>query len=119
MTKYAGNLTIVDQEWKIYTADAHDPELIADGRACTGTTWCGHFKIFLSNELRGSRLLRTIRHEITHAFIYSSQCEVPETFNEEQICEFVAIYGDKIIEISDEIFVTVNEIFDATVTNRH
>lgn len=119
MTKYAGKLTIVDQEWEVYIADAHDPELIANGVDCAGTTWCGHFKIFLSNELRGSRLKRTIRHEITHAFIYSSQCDIPETFDEEQICEFVAIYGNKIIEISDEIFVTVNEIFNATVTNRH
>ena len=68
MTKYAGKLTIFEQEWEVFTADAHDPELIANGVDCAGTTWCGHFKIFLSNELRGSRLKRTIRHEITHAF---------------------------------------------------
>lgn len=108
MTKFMGTLTLLGQKWEVFTADAHDPELIADGCSCTGTTWCGHFKIFLSNELKGSRLLRTIRHELTHAVIYSSQCEVPENFSEEQICEFVAIYGSHIIKGADKIFATVN-----------
>lgn len=107
MTEHVMNITIAGQTWEVFTADAHDPELIADGRTCVGTTWCGHFKIFLSNELRGSRLLRTIRHELTHAFIYSTQCEIPETFNEEQICEFVAIYGEEIVAKSADIFGTV------------
>lgn len=110
MTRYAGKITIAGQEWEVFTADAHDPELIADGRACTGTTWCGHFKIYLSNELSGSRLLRTIKHELTHATIYSTQCEVPENFNEEQICEFVAIYGDVIADLAQKILVTVTDL---------
>lgn len=109
MTKHVMNIKIAEQIWEVFTADAHDPELIADGRACLGTTWCGHFKIYLSKELFGSRLLRTIRHELTHAFIFSTQCEVPEAFNEEQICEFVAIYGKEIIEMSDKLYAAVSQ----------
>ena len=109
MTEYISTLTIAGQHWQVLTADAHDPELIADGHSCTGTTWCGHFKIFLSNELSGSRLLRTIKHELTHVFIYSTQCEIPETFNEEQICELVAIYGEEIVKISGDIFARITQ----------
>lgn len=107
MTQYAGKLEIIGQDWEIFTADSHDPELIADGRSCNGTTWYGHFKIFLSNELRGSRLLRTIKHELTHAVIYSSQCDIPEAFSEEQVCEIMAIYGELIMKAAEMIYGTV------------
>lgn len=107
MTKHIVNLDIIGQEWEVFTADAHDPELIVDGQACTGATWCGHFKIYLSNELRGSRLLRTIKHELAHAVIYSSQCDIPGAFSEEQVCEIMAIYGELIMKAAEMIYGTV------------
>lgn len=48
-----------------------------------------------------------LRHELTHAFIASTQITSQENdwkYSEEMVCEFVAKYGKKINEICDKVY---------------
>ena len=90
--------------WQVELADAHSPELTVDNAPCRGTTWCGHQRIYISNELSPECALRVIRHEVTHAYIWSTQISLPKTFDEEYICDFVAMWTPRILSASIQIF---------------
>lgn len=103
MKKLIKSVNVFDRAWEIYLAKPHDPELFVNGETVQGACWCGHSKIFLSDELDEPSLRRTLIHELTHAVLYMSQLEVSETFTEEQICNFVAIYGKMVVNTADYI----------------
>lgn len=90
--------------WQVELADAHSPELMVDNEPCRGTTWCGHQRIYISNELSPECALRVIRHEVTHAYIWSTQIYLPKTFDEEYICDFMAVWAPCILDTSKRIF---------------
>lgn len=97
-------IDIVGMQWEVTLAEAHSPNLMVANEPCGGTTWYGHQKIYISDELSPACALRVIRHEVTHAYMWSTQISLPETFDEEYICDFVAIYGPQILKASEEIF---------------
>lgn len=90
--------------WQVELADAHSPNLMVNSEPCRGTTWCGHQRIYISNELSVDCAMRVIRHEVTHAYIWSTQMVLPETFDEEWICNFISMWGPQILGASDQIF---------------
>lgn len=100
-------IDIAGLEWEIAFADAHSPELLVDGSPRRGATWCGHQKIFISNELSTACAPKVIRHELVHAYIWSTQINLLESFDEEYVCDFLAIYGPQILEASEQIFKTL------------
>lgn len=98
---------IAGQLWTIETVNSHDASLMANGESCFGTAWPAKMKIFISNELSGDRLKRTIKHELTHAYINATQCSRNETFSEEELCDFIAIYGEAICDDTERVFETL------------
>lgn len=78
--------------------------LIVGDRRCAGTTHYHHQEIYLSSELMPDTKCSTLRHELTHAFLAETQIESRDKFNEEMLCEFVAMYGKKICDIADKYF---------------
>lgn len=90
--------------WQVELADAHSPNLMVNSEPCRGTTWCGHQRIYISNELSVDCAMRVIRHEVTHAYIWSTQMVLPETFDEEWICNFISMWGPQILTASTQIF---------------
>lgn len=90
--------------WEINVVSTTDPELMVDGEMCRGTTWFGKQQIFLAKELNANTALRVIIHELTHAYLYSTQMRIPETFTEEEVCEFVACWGADIISMANEVY---------------
>lgn len=90
-------------DWEVLVVDSHDPKLIVDGTSRRGACWCGHQKIALSNELTRTTALMTIGHELTHAFVWSTQSFVPESLNEEDLCNFVALWAAPISELSKRV----------------
>lgn len=97
------SITINGTRWKVFKTDSHSPGLIADGDTCRGTCWCGDLNIFLSNELTRATAGRTIRHELAHAWIYTTQAAIPETWSEEDVCELIAIYAQDIAEVAQYV----------------
>lgn len=86
-------IEIAGQQWQVYKVEAHHPGVIVDGTARRGACWCGKAEIYISNELKGDQVARVIMHELTHAYIYSTQAIQPESWNEEDVCELFAIYA--------------------------
>lgn len=110
MKKLLKSVAIFDRTWQIYLAKPHDPELFVNGESLQGACWCGHSKIFISDELDDAALKRTLIHEIAHAVLYMSQLEVSETFSEEQLCNFMAIYGKMVVNTADYILEETGEM---------
>lgn len=88
---------IRDQHWSVQMVPAHDPGLWVDGTARTGTTWSVAQEIYISDELPENQGYRVVLHELTHAFIAATQVHSPESWEEEAVCELVALYGDEIV----------------------
>ena len=91
-------------EWEVHIIPATDPELYVDGDICRGTTWMGKHQIFLSSDLTSSTAKRVIVHELTHAYLFSTQMRVPETFTEEEVCDFIACWADLIYSSANNIY---------------
>ena len=58
-------------------------------------------EIILRTGMSKALLYETLVHELTHAFIFSYGYSNNETFNHEQICEFVGHYAGDIVQIAD------------------
>lgn len=97
-------IKIGNLEWTVLRAAAHEPVLVVDGLECTGTTWLGKAEIYIDETLQGSRAMRTLVHELCHAYIFSTQAIRPETWDEEAICDFVAVYALEITKLASEVF---------------
>lgn len=92
--------------WEIAVVPSTNPELIVNGVACVGTTWVMQQKIYLSEELNELTARSVIAHELTHAFLYSTQIQVKDekTYTEEEVCELISKWGDAILSLTDEIY---------------
>lgn len=101
------NIKIGSLDWTILKAKSHDPVLMVDGVECTGTTWLGRAEIYIDDALEGSRALRTIAHELCHAYIFSTQAIRPETWDEESMCDFIAEYGKEISTVAFNVYQTL------------
>ena len=106
---------IAGQQWDIKTVAAHHPGLCVDGTFRSGACWCAKYTIYLSNELAGDQVARTTMHELVHAFIYSTQALTVESWREEDICEFFAIYGEELVAV---LRVVCKRLFPATVLRK-
>lgn len=96
------------QKWRVCVVDVHDPSLLLDGELRRGCTWLNLQKIYLSNELDERTAPRVIAHELTHATLYATQIKdlgnsTVENFTEEDVCEFVALYGAQIADIAQDL----------------
>jgi hypothetical protein len=101
-------IKIMDTDWTVEKRKAHDPELMVEDVSCRGTCWCGHYKIFLSEELTAATAGTVVRHELTHAFLYLTQLEFPKKFTEENVCDFVGGFAPQIVSIAKAV---VKELF--------
>lgn len=90
--------------WEIEVVPTTDPELRVDGEMCRGATWYGKQQIYLAEELNANTALRVIIHELTHAYLYSTQMRLPDTFTEEEVCEFVACWAVDIVDTADAVY---------------
>jgi hypothetical protein len=90
--------------WEVNVVPTTDPGLHVDGEMCRGATWYGKQQIYLAEELTANTAMRVIIHELTHAYLYSTQMRLPDTFTEEEVCEFVACWGTDIISMANEVY---------------
>lgn len=87
-------IEIAGQQWQVLKVESHDPGLFVDGTARQGACWFGKSVIYLADELSGDHVARTVMHELTHAYIYATQAAIPESWDEESVCDLFAIYAE-------------------------
>lgn len=75
-----------------------------EGGLCFGFTDYLNQKIVLRSKVSKTLLYATLVHELTHAFLFAYGYSNNETFNQEQICEFMGAYANDIIKIADKYF---------------
>lgn len=99
--------------WCISEVESNSSLLISeDGKRCKGTThYLTHF-IYLDKDLPLTDKSSTLMHELTHAALYSTQIELKENYTEENLCEFVAMYGSMIYNIA---YKYINESFNIKI----
>ena len=66
---------------------------------CLGLTFYKEHKIWLAEELCKDELKRTLKHELTHCYIWENGFYNVDFNNEEMICDFVASIYDFIENI--------------------
>ena len=104
MKKIKVKFKLFDDEWEANLVNSHNPSLIVDGTVCTGSMWSAQRQIYVSNELDKFALKRTLTHELAHAVVYATQFVTPEQYNEEQMCDFMAIYGETIVKKVETVY---------------
>lgn len=86
--------SIANTEWTIKVIPQLDRRLLLDENICYGVTNYSDYTIYIADGLERQRFDHTIRHEITHAILYSSvytKNNTEEPFiSEEQLCDFMA-----------------------------
>lgn len=86
--------------WNIKEVDTRSQELNINGNQCYGTCKYHTQEICLDSSLKKSKKYQTLKHELAHAFISCHLLEQKKSYSEEEMCEYVALYADNIVEIA-------------------
>ena len=74
--------------------------------ACLGLTFYKEHKIWIAEELCDDEKIRTLKHELTHCYIWENGFYNVDFNNEELICDFVESIHDFIEEVSNNVNIT-------------
>ena len=88
--------------WTIHEVDTRNAELVVNGAQCFGV--CKHYtqEIIIDESLKDDAKLQVLKHELTHAFVRCHLLDYKESYTEEDLCEFVALYAEQINNIAKE-----------------
>lgn len=93
--------------WKIIAAPSDDEKLRrSDGGFTVGVCDNNDKAIYLNSELEGDFLKKVLCHEITHAAMFSYDVFLT-IFQEELVADLMATYGEQIIDITDDVFMSI------------
>jgi Zn-dependent peptidase ImmA (M78 family) len=91
-------------EWKIIELSNDDRRLLSAHGVCNGYCYPALSEIYIDQNLPLDRKRRALMHELTHAFLSVHNLSQQETYTEEELAEFVALYGREIYQIMDAYF---------------
>lgn len=92
--------------WKIVFLGSKDDRLVLNGERCLGITEFADRRIYIANDTGGQVFKETVRHELTHAFLYSSGYDEKLSGGdnvEEAVCEFAERYVPELHRLSRKI----------------
>lgn len=87
-------------KWTIEEVETRSSELIVNGVSCFGVCKFLTQEILIDNSLKEDKQFQTLKHELTHAFLYCHLLDKKDNYTEEELCEFVAMYSEPIINIA-------------------
>lgn len=93
-----------EREWVIRLVSSDDAKLIVDGEKSWGATYFKSRIIYIDQSLDCTTRGEVLRHEITHAVIYETQFTQKHKYSEEDICDFVGMYGTIIHKLAHDVF---------------
>ena len=98
-------IQIHDLQWHVFFVSSNDPRMNAQEEDILGLTIFSSLTILVRRDIPQALFLRTLRHELTHATLFSYGL-FGEELGEEGVCNFVEAYGQKILETAEDL---VNE----------
>lgn len=96
-------INLCGSKWEVLQIEGNNSLLLCGEKRCKGTTHYYDHKIYVDKDLIPEEKRRTLIHELSHAVLYSTQLSVDESFSEEQLCEFMGLYADKIADVSNVV----------------
>lgn len=92
--------------WKIKEVDSqkllqkYNEEFDSDSTFCFGVTLYPKHEIWINNNMCQEQKIKTLKHELTHAYIWEYGLYNAPNFTEEMVCDLVAACSDIIGEIA-------------------
>lgn len=103
-------MTINNVEWRIEYVEPNNPVfLLKNGTYTIGVTDVLNHTISIANNLKGNLYKKVCIHEIAHAFMFSYDIYIDLSL-EEWICNFIAEYGEDIIDKFYEFFEIIKRV---------
>lgn len=87
--------------WVIEEVSGLDSTLLVDGKRCRGATHFYNRKIYIDKNLEATDKKQVLLHELAHAILYDTQLELKDEYSEENLCEFIALYGETILQTAE------------------
>ena len=98
-------------DWRVYFVEKDNEKLQrSDGSYTLGSCDNNTNIIYLREDLYGRSLKKVLCHELTHAAMFSYQINLTLD-QEELIADFIATYGEEIINITNFLFNTKSKFF--------
>lgn len=97
-------IEINGKHWTIEERPTNDSFLYWENGRLTGSTHYFHKLIVIDETLLKESKETVLRHELTHAFLHETQIQQKDEYTEEELCDFVGIYGEQIQKIVDGYF---------------
>lgn len=95
---------VLSSSWEIIEIPGNDSLLMLDGERCQGITYFDSHKIYIDKDMMPDKKRNTLLHELVHAVLFSTQVEVKKKYTEENLCDFIGMYGDLIHNTADLYF---------------
>lgn len=93
---------INDFKWEVIpTTD--ESLLLVNNKVGKGSIVYKTRTIYIDSRITVDSARRVLGHELTHAFMYDTQITCIPPYEEEDICEFVALYNQKIYKIVKKV----------------
>lgn len=97
-------IIINGERWKLAIVSSSHPILRRnDGSWTLGTCDKNTRTIFIARGLGANKFKKVLCHELTHASMFSYNIYLPKE-QEEEIADFIATYGEEIVNITNIIF---------------
>lgn len=99
------DFTINNHRWIVYEVDSQllnelVKKAIGDNVVCSfGITKYDGQSIYINEEMCKDQKIRTLKHELMHAYIWEMGMYNVPTFNDEMVCDLVASSNDFINEV--------------------
>lgn len=99
------NFNIKNKKWTIRFADSGDECLLMNGEPCIAQLFKQLRVIYFDSQLLNdyNEFKETMIHELVHAFIMTYAISNKQFRDEEFICEFIAVYGEDIINLANKL----------------
>lgn len=89
-------------EWEVKLTD--DPEkLRVNGTVGKGAVHYKERKVYVDSRINLPDRAKVLRHEFTHVTLYETQLDLNMEYEEEDLCELIAKYGEYIVELTRDI----------------
>lgn len=89
-------IKLLDLEWDVVFVDPDSPMLEHEGKPAVALTRYYEQTIYMVNKLPKDIFWRVYTHEIVHALMYTHLLVIPESFTEEEVCNFIAQYIEEV-----------------------
>lgn len=106
--RYICTINTYDEDWETWLV-TKDSMQETDGSTFYGLCINSSHELKIANDLDPFNEIKTVYHEVTHAF-NNSLNNGKQTFTIEEVCEFIGRYGKNIHEQSQKILQGLNEM---------